>query len=54
MGCETFSILLEFIEKVHLHCPGIGRITSDWVAVSASVLYGASANAYTGKTRLSI
>jgi len=34
--------------------PGIARNADDWavVSVSASALYGASANAYAGKTRL--
>jgi len=35
-----------------LHCPGIGRNADDWVVVSVCALYGASAAAYAGKTRL--
>jgi len=32
--------------------PGIGRSANDWVVVSVSARYDASAAAYTGKTRL--
>jgi len=35
-----------------LHCPGIGRNTDDWAAVSVGALYGATA--YAGKTRLKL
>jgi len=38
--------------KAQLHCPGIGRNADDWAVVSVSALYGASAVAYAGKTRL--
>jgi len=38
--------------KAQLHCPGIGRNADDWAVVSVSALYGASAAAYAGKTRL--
>jgi len=40
------------MRKVQLHCPGIGRNTDDWVIVSVSALYGASAAAYDEKPRL--
>jgi len=38
--------------KAHLHCLGIGRNADVWTVVSVSALYGASAAAYAGKTRL--
>jgi len=43
---------LKLIRKTQLHCQGIGRNADDWAVVSVSVLYGASAAAYAGKTRL--
>jgi len=43
---------LKIIGKAHLHCTGIGRNADDWAVVSVSALYGASAAAYAGKTRL--
>jgi len=43
---------LNLIGKVQLHCPGIGINTDDCAVVSVSALYGASAAAYVGKTRL--
>jgi len=42
----------KLIGKTQLHCPGIGGNSDDWVVVSVSALYSASAAAYTGKTRL--
>jgi len=38
--------------KAQLHCQGIGRIADDWAVVSVSAMYGSSAAAYAGKTRL--
>jgi len=43
---------LKLIGKAELHCPGIGRNADDWVVVLFSALYGASAAAYAGETRL--
>jgi len=43
---------LQLIGKAQLHCPGIGRNADDWEVVSVSALYGASAEAYAGSTRL--
>jgi len=43
---------LKLIEIAHLHCPDIGRNADDWAVVSVSTLYGASAAAYAGNTRL--
>jgi len=46
------SKCLKLIGKVQLHCPGIGKNADDWAVVLVSALYGASAAAYVGKTRL--
>jgi len=43
---------LKLIGKAQLHCSGIGRNADDWAVLSISALYGASAAAYAGKTRL--
>jgi len=43
---------MKLIGKAQLLCPGIGRNADDWVVVLVSTLYGASAAAYAGKTRL--
>jgi len=37
---------------LQLYCPDIGRNSDDWAVVSVSALYGATAAAYAGKTRL--
>jgi len=42
----------KLIGKAQLHCPGISTNADDWAVVSASALYGASAAAYAGRTRL--
>jgi len=44
--------LPEAIGKAQLHCPGMGRNDDDRAVVSVSALYGASAVAYAGNTRL--
>jgi len=46
------SKCLMLIGKAQLRCLGIGRNADDWAVVSVSALYGASAAAYAGKTRL--
>jgi len=43
---------LKLIGKAQLHCPDIGRNADDWALVLVCALYGASAAAYPGKTRL--
>jgi len=43
---------MKLIGKAQLHCPGINRNLDDWAVVSVSALYGASAAAYAGQTRL--
>jgi len=54
-GINTYEIppkYLKLIGKAQLHCPGIGKNADDWAVVLVSALYGASAAAYAGKTRL--
>jgi len=43
---------VKLIGKAQLHCQGIRRDANEWAVVSVSALYGASAAACAGKTRL--
>jgi len=43
---------MKLIRKAQLYCLGIGRNADDWAVVPVSALYGVSAAAYAGKTRL--